>query len=102
MADNKEKSGDVLDDWAVNERLEQKRQKMVKKVENGFVEDPELEGVGTIGVKLKTGGVVARDEIHLVGAVPSEKLKKRAFELARRALGDDAEIVNELEIEKQK
>jgi hypothetical protein len=102
MADDKEKSGDVLDDWAVNERLEQKRQEMVKKVENGFVEDPELEAIGTIGVTLETGGVVARDEIHLVGAVPSENLKKRAFELARRAVGDDAEIVDELDVEKKK
>jgi hypothetical protein len=102
MADDKEKGGDALNDWAVNERLEQKRQQMVKKVENGFVEDTELKGIGTIGVTLETGGIVARDEIHLVGTVPSENLKEHAYELARRAVGDDAEIVNELEVEKQK
>jgi len=102
MADDKEKGGGALNEWAVNERLEQKRQQMLKKVESGFAEDPELEGIGTIGVTLETGGVVARDEIHLVGAVPSESLKEHAYALARRAVGDDAEIVNELEVEKQK
>jgi osmotically-inducible protein OsmY len=91
-----------MDEWAVNERLEQKRQQMVKRVEDGLVEDPEMEGIDTVGVTLETSGTVKRDEIHLVGSVPSEKLKEHAFEIAKRAVGTDAEIVNELKVEEKK
>jgi hypothetical protein len=37
-----------------------------------------------------------------VGSVPSEKLKEHAFEIAKRAVGTDAEIVNELKVEEKK
>ncbi|MFW6181977.1 MAG: hypothetical protein ACOC8N_09525 [Spirochaetota bacterium] len=85
----------------MNERLRRKREQLLRKVEQGLAEDPGLEGVDTIGVKLETGGAVQRDEIHLVGTVPGEDLKRHAYALAVRAVGDAVEVVDDLEVEQQ-
>lgn len=52
-------------EWQVNERLQQKREQLRKRVEQGLTEDPELQGVDTIGVKLETGGAVKEDELSV-------------------------------------
>ncbi len=52
-------------EWQVNEQLQQKREQLRKRVEQGLIEDPELKGVDTIGVKLETGGAVKEDELSV-------------------------------------
>jgi hypothetical protein len=67
-----------------------------KLVQEAIVQDPEIEDSAGISVKLKDGGLLGKNELHLIGAVSSEAQKRRAQSLAESNTKRQVHVVNEL------
>jgi hypothetical protein len=67
-----------------------------KLVQDAIIHDPEIEDSDNISVKIKDGGLLGKDEMHLIGRVGSEKQKQRAQQLAASNTKRQVHIVNEI------
>jgi len=70
-----------------------------KLVQEAIVQDPEIEDSSNISVAIKDGGLLGKDELHLIGKVGSEKQKKRAQALAESNTKRQVHVVNEIVVE---
>jgi len=64
-------------------------------LQKAIVEDPEIQSKADISVDTVTNGAKV-SEIHLIGAVASEKEKERAKEIVTVNTRNEVKIVNEL------
>ena len=69
-----------------------------KLVQKAIIQDPEIQDAPNISVKLKDGGLLGKDELHLIGTVSSEDQKRRAQELAESNTKRQVHIVNEIAV----
>ena len=70
-----------------------------KVVQEAIVQDPEIEDSPNVSVKLKDGGLLGKDELHLIGKVGSERQKRRAQALAESNTKRQVHVVNEIVVE---
>lgn len=70
-----------------------------KVVQEAIIQDPEIEDFHNIAVELKSGGLLGKEELHLIGKVGSKRQKQRAQELAESNTKNQVHIVNEIVVE---